>query len=56
MTWLGGKADPLGTVQEVEFLPYYLQKPETLLKNGTQKNLWDFETQTDPLTLAGRPV
>ena len=32
-----------------------MHKPESELENGTQKNLWDFEIQTDHLISARRP-
>ena len=32
-----------------------MHNPEYILENDTQKLLWDFDIQTDPLILARRP-
>ena len=34
---------------------WYMHKPESVLKNGTKKILWDFPTRTDHLIPARRP-
>ena len=34
---------------------WYMNKPESVLKNETHKILWDFEIQTDPLIPTRRP-
>ena len=34
---------------------WYMHKPESVRKNETHKNLWDFEIQADHLILARRP-
>ena len=34
---------------------WYMHNPESVLKNETQKLLWDFEIQTNHLTSVRRP-
>ena len=49
---MGGKDDPLGTVQKLKVDQpdkWYVHKPEFVWENELHKNLWGFENQTENL-------